>query len=43
MPDPKIILKTSVKGFIRYFLQIKGMVLKWEKDKLWGDTPSYTM
>ena len=40
MANQRVILWTSVKGWYQGFFTNKGVVLKWEYDKLSGDTPS---
>ena len=40
---PKLFSGHLYKGLYKAFLQIEGIVLKWEKAKLWDNTPSYTI
>ena len=38
MVDPEVILCTSMKEVIQDYSTNRGMVLKWEQNKLWDDT-----
>ena len=38
MVDPEVILWTSMKGVVQDYSTNRGMVLKWEQNKLWDHT-----
>ena len=39
MTDPKVILWTLMKGVVQGFSTNRWDSLKWQQNRLWGDTP----